>query len=59
MADENAKMGVRAPGSKASDEKLKVLMAMSLLILKNIHYDDHGEEKSLGDEPTEIECLLK
>lgn len=52
-------MGVQAPGRRASGEKLKVLMAMSLLILKNIHYDDHGDEKNLGDEPTEIECLLR
>ena len=59
MLDENSKMGVQAPGRRASGEKLKVLMAMSLLILKNIHYDDHGDEKNLGDEPTEIECLLR
>ena len=26
------------------DERLKIMMAMSLLILKNIQYDDQGED---------------
>ena len=41
------------------DEKLKIMMAMSLLILKNIQYDDQGEDQITGQQPTEIDCILR
>lgn len=35
------------------------MMAMTLLILKNIQYDDQGEEKSTSNQLTEIDCILR
>lgn len=50
---------VLGPNLNSEEERLKIMMAMTLLILKNIQYDDQGEEKSPAGRLTEVDCILR
>ena len=54
-----AAVGAATGQSAYDDEKLKIMMAMALLILKNIQYDDQGEDQIGGLPPTEVDCILR
>ena len=50
---------ILGPNLNSDEERLKIMMAMTLLILKNIQYDDQGEEKSPAAQQTEVDCILR